>query len=91
MIRHKDFKDSFEGKKQLHFLINTAEITLAGNARLRIYGHLDCRTGKRMHRKNRVFFKNEEEAINSGYRPCGHCMHNRYESWKFGIAKLRHK
>ncbi|HEX4851811.1 MAG TPA: Ada metal-binding domain-containing protein [Puia sp.] len=64
---------------------------MAGNANLKIYGRLDCRSGKRMQRKNRVFFEDEAEAIQRGFRPCGHCMHERYQSWKLGTARLRHK
>ncbi|WP_121197209.1 Ada metal-binding domain-containing protein [Mucilaginibacter gracilis] len=32
--------------------------------------------------KNRVFFVSEAEAIDAGYRPCGHCMRNLYAQWK---------
>ena len=42
--------------------IHHKEITLAGNSRLNIYGHLRCASGKRMKRLNRVFFRSEQEA-----------------------------
>lgn len=32
--------------------------------------------------ENRVFFKDETEALANGYRPCGHCMKNKYAIWK---------
>lgn len=58
------------------------EITLAGNRQLKIYGTLQCRSGKRMKIENRVFFVSEKEAITHGYRPCGHCMKGKYQKWK---------
>ena len=61
--------------------------TLGGNKKLKIYGKLDCPSAKRWIDKgkyisNRVFFENEEVAINSGYRPCAVCMPNEYKKWK---------
>jgi methylphosphotriester-DNA--protein-cysteine methyltransferase len=34
--------------------------------------------------ENRVFFKDECEAIEAGYRPCGACMPEEYRMWKSG-------
>lgn len=62
--------------------IRSGEILLAGNLKLKIYGLLNCRSGKRMKRENRVFFVDEQEAIAIGFRPCGHCMAHRYRKWK---------
>ena len=59
-------------------LIRSGEVTLAGNGRLKIYGKLDCKSGKRMQRKHRVFFKDAGDAERYGYRPCGHCMKVEY-------------
>ena len=60
--------------------------TLGGNSRLRIYGRLDCRSANRWvgkgYEKIRVFFADEETAIATGYRPCGHCMREKYRAWK---------
>jgi Metal binding domain of Ada len=53
-------------------------ITLAGNKKLKIYGTLQCTSGKRIKKENRVFFKDETEAILLGFRPCGHCLHQKY-------------
>ncbi len=40
----------------------------------RIFGRLDCPSGKRMaHAKNRVFFLTWWDAIAAGYRPCRVC------------------
>jgi methylphosphotriester-DNA--protein-cysteine methyltransferase len=55
---------------------------LAGNRKLRIYGLLSCTSGKRMKQENRVFFASEEQAKQSGFRPCGHCMREKYLNWK---------
>jgi methylphosphotriester-DNA--protein-cysteine methyltransferase len=77
MIKHSEIDD-----KQLLTKIRQKEISVGGNIRLKIYGTLQCRSGKRLKRENRVFFKSGEEAIENGYRPCGHCMKKEYESWK---------
>lgn len=63
-------------------MVKNGVIILAGNAALKIYGTLHCTSGKRMKKQNRVFFINENEAINAGYRPCGHCMRQKYIAWK---------
>jgi len=48
---------------------------LAGNRKLKIYGTLDCYSGKRMKKKNRVFFLTELDALQCSYRPCKICMY----------------
>ena len=68
-------------------LIRQKKILLGGNRRLRIYGVLSCRSGKRMKRENRVFFASEEEALANGYRPCAHCMRDAYQNWKNGSVQ----
>ena len=69
-------------------LIHRQSITLAGNVSLGIYGTLSCKSGKRMKKTNRVFFKNETEAIQQGFRPCGHCRHDQYVLWKLTRTKI---
>ena len=69
-------------------LIHRQSITLAGNVSLGIYGTLSCKSGKRMKKTNRVFFKNETEAIGLGFRPCGHCRHDQYVLWKLTRTKI---
>jgi methylphosphotriester-DNA--protein-cysteine methyltransferase len=64
--------------KQIRFGL----ITFAGNNKLRIYGTLECASGKRMKKQHRVFFSTEQEAISYGFRPCGHCMREAYTVWK---------
>lgn len=65
--------------------IKQKSIYFGGNRKLRIYGTLQCTSGKRMKREIRVFFATESEAIQDGYRPCGHCMKKEYQKWKDGI------
>ena len=54
--------------------IRSGEIQFAGNVKLKIYGRLNCWSGKRMKKVNRVFFESETEATQLGFRPCKHCM-----------------
>ncbi len=61
--------------------IKKKEILFGGNKNLKIYGTLQCKSGKRMKRENRVFFNSEKEAIKNDYRPCGHCMKIKYKEW----------
>ena len=82
MTRHTDFENNEKGKLQLRNLIATGKITLGGNLSLKIYGTLKCRSGKRLKRTNRVFFESEEEAIASGFRPCGNCMREKHTKIK---------
>ena len=58
------------------------EIVFGGNKKLKIYGTLQCCSGKRLKQSNRVFFGSRQEAIANNYRPCAHCMHNEYLNWK---------
>ena len=77
MTRHNDID-----RQELRKEIKNRSIQYAGNSKLRIFGLLSCRSGKRMKNKNRVFFKTETEAIAAGFRPCGHCMRDQYRRWK---------
>ena len=45
----------------------------AGWKKGKIFGRLDCKSGKRMKKENRVFFLSWQDAINAGYRPCKNC------------------
>jgi methylphosphotriester-DNA--protein-cysteine methyltransferase len=77
MIKHIDIN-----AVNLRAAIRKKEIILAGNSKLKIYGSLSCRSGKRMHINNRVFFESGKEAVDYGFRPCGHCMKDNYKNWK---------
>ena len=72
----------FARSRRLKCLINKGDIQFGGNAHLKIYGTLNCKSGKRLKIKNRVFFKTEQEALEMSYRPCGHCMRAKYQLWK---------
>jgi methylphosphotriester-DNA--protein-cysteine methyltransferase len=69
MIKHSKINDT-----DLRKLIRQNKIRFGGNKKLKIYGMLTCKSGKRMKKENRVFFISEKEAIKQGYRSCGHCM-----------------
>jgi methylphosphotriester-DNA--protein-cysteine methyltransferase len=69
-------------EKELRSQIKNKEITFGGNRNLKIYGKLNCKSGKRMKIQNRVFFKTETDALKFGFRPCGHCMREEYLVWK---------
>ena len=69
MIKHAEINDA-----DLRKLIRQTKISFGGNKKLKIYGTLMCKSGKRMKKENRVFFRSEKETIHEGYRPCGHCM-----------------
>jgi methylphosphotriester-DNA--protein-cysteine methyltransferase len=73
MISHSTISANF-----LRGQIKIGKIRLAGNKKLKIYGTLHCKSGKRMKKENRVFFKDEKEAIDYGYRPCARCLNKKY-------------
>ncbi|HZJ36916.1 MAG TPA: Ada metal-binding domain-containing protein [Gillisia sp.] len=56
-------------------------ILFGGNKKLKIYGTLNCKSGKRQTKENRVFFSTEKEALESNFRPCGNCMNEAYKKW----------
>lgn len=82
MLFHECVSDA-----ELWRAIRSKAIILGGNKQLKIYGTLHCASGKRMKRTNRVFFASAEEAIESGFRPCGHCMRSEYQTWKHGLVQ----
>lgn len=82
-MKHPDLgKDMAARQAAVRRLIRNGTITLGGNRPAKIYGMLSCASGKRMKVANRVFFQNEAEAIAAGYRPCAHCMREKYLKWK---------
>ncbi|MDR6564424.1 MULTISPECIES: Ada metal-binding domain-containing protein [unclassified Arcicella] len=82
MIRHQDILDEKGTNRLLLSLIKDKQITVGANKSLKIYGKLNCKSGKRMKTQNRVFFKDIQEAVVLGFRPCGHCMRLEYLEWK---------
>ena len=81
MVRHRDINDT-----ELRKRIRQREILTGGNINGKIYGNLNCQSGKRMKRENRIFFGSVNEAIENGFRPCGHCLRTEYKNWKQGMA-----
>lgn len=77
MIQHSQLSS-----ENLRSKIHSRKIRFGGNKKLKIYGLLSCRSGKRMKKENRVFFADEKEALENGYRPCGHCMRDAYKKWE---------
>ncbi len=77
MINHIDISDV-----DLWIKIKANKISYGGNLKLRIYGQLNCKSGKRMKLENRIFFTSKKEAIENNFRPCGHCMRDEYKKWK---------
>jgi AraC family transcriptional regulator of adaptative response / DNA-3-methyladenine glycosylase II len=60
---------------------------LGGHRRGRGYGRLDCPTALRWiarghYVRHRVFFADEPAAIAAGFRPCAHCLPERYAAWR---------
>lgn len=81
MIKHLNIIDS-----DLRSKIKQKEICFGGNEKLKIYGTLQCKSGKRLKRENRIFFSSENEAIKNGYRPCRHCMKTAYKKWIYSTT-----
>lgn len=83
MFKHIDLGEHQDKRtRNLASLIRKGQISLAGYRKGKIYGLLNCSSGKRMKIENRVFFKNESEALANGYRPCGNCLPQKYRAWK---------
>lgn len=80
MLKHKDIQ-----AVELRSRIKNGDIVFGGNRKLKTYGLLSCKSGRRMKEDTRVFFGTEKEAIEHSYRPCGHCMRAAYKLWKNGV------
>ena len=81
MIKHIDVSDT-----DLRAKISANKISYGGNIKLKIYGRLNCKSGMRMKRENRIFFTSKKEARKNNFRPCGHCMREEYKKWKNGVV-----
>lgn len=60
---------------------------LGGHKGTKVYGRLDCPTALRYvargtYQKSRVFFHSEEDAIACGFKPCAHCLPERFKAWQ---------
>jgi methylphosphotriester-DNA--protein-cysteine methyltransferase len=84
MITHLSLGEAIYSRaKNLYQLIASNKISFAGNRGLKIYGLLNCKSGKKMKTENRVFFSSANEAEKKGYRTCEHCMKDAYNSWQY--------
>jgi len=83
MIQHLEISGT-----DLKNKIKRKEICFGGNQKLKIYGTLKCTSGKRMKIENRVFFASEHEALEIGFRPCGHCMKTKYQIGKMNLFNI---
>lgn len=59
--------------KEGEFIKSHTPGSYAGYKIGKIFGRLDCKSGKRMKKENRVFFHTLEDAVKEGYRPCKNC------------------
>jgi methylphosphotriester-DNA--protein-cysteine methyltransferase len=66
MKRYKIFK---EGK----IIESQIPGRFAGIKTMKIFGRLDCKSGMRAKKENRIFFHDWNDAIAAGYRPCRLC------------------
>ncbi|MGJ1322497.1 Ada metal-binding domain-containing protein [Sphingobacterium faecium] len=79
MKRNIEFGDTpLERIVAVNGLIREGKITFSGDKRTLIYGQLTCASGKRTKLENRVFFENEDEALNEVYKPFSHCLNEKY-------------
>ena len=51
----------------------------------KIFGRLDCKSGMRMKKENRVFFQGWDDAVACGYRPCKKCRPTPEDSQSSGV------
>ena len=86
MIKHSEINDT-----ELRKLIRQNKIRFGGNKKLKVYGMLTCKSGKRVKKENRVFFISEKEAVKQNYRPCGHCMKSKYQQWRKRVCSAAKK
>ncbi|OGF26240.1 hypothetical protein A2303_03515 [Candidatus Falkowbacteria bacterium RIFOXYB2_FULL_47_14] len=79
-------KNRYRILKNGKFILSEKPGKYAGWRPGKIFGRLDCASGKRMNKKNRVFFHSLEDAVREGYRPCKNCRPINQEDFK----KIRH-
>ncbi|MBV8385406.1 MAG: metal-binding protein [Acidimicrobiia bacterium] len=67
--------------------------TLGGHSKQKVYGRLDCPVALSLIRRGkfkteyRVFFADAQAARDCGYRPCGACLREDYNTWKAARAQ----
>ena len=50
----------------------------AGITTMKIFGTLDCKSGMRAKKENRIFFHFWNDAVAAGFRPCKLCKPTKY-------------
>lgn len=68
--------------KNGEFIVSSIPGKYAGWGPGKIFGKLDCKSGMKMKKENRVFFYNLEDAVSEGYRPCKKCKPINEENFK---------
>lgn len=53
---------------------DTSDIRYAGNKNSKKFHYIYCGSVESMSEKNKVYFESREEAVSSGYEPCGSCQ-----------------
>ena len=66
-------KKSYRILKNNQFIQSPAPGKYAGWGPGKIFGTLNCKSGMRINKSNRVFFHTLEDAVSQGYRPCKKC------------------
>ncbi len=72
-LPRKKTEKTYKIWKKGKIIVSSTPGKFAGIVTQKIFGRLDCWSGKRALKKNRVFFHTWEDAIASGMRPCKHC------------------
>ena len=70
------------------FVYRARPAAYAGVRTMKIFGRLDCGSGRRALTKNRVFFRSYEDAVAAGYRPCRNCHPVPGLTWQESAEKL---
>ncbi|MFS0864270.1 Ada metal-binding domain-containing protein [Fredinandcohnia sp. 179-A 10B2 NHS] len=60
--------------------------TYGGHKKSKVYGRMDCPTALRYiakggYVKERVFFADEQTAIQAGFKPCARCLPEKFKIW----------
>ncbi len=72
-IRGNQPKPRFKVLKNGRIIVSDVPGRYAGNRPRKIFGRLDCGSGMKTKKENRVFFLTWDDAIAEGYRPCKRC------------------
>jgi hypothetical protein len=70
-------------------MLSSVPGALGGHRGNKLYGRLDCPSALQwiaagFYVRERVFFADEQTALQAGYRPYGCCLPDKYRVWKQG-------